>query len=72
MASRWAGISNRIRIAGPFYGFWRAGFGLAPLRPPGVASGQWVGIGPVWVRLGRRSSWQEQDLDAEMIKPVEP
>jgi hypothetical protein len=33
-------------------------------------------IGPVWVRLGSRSSWQAEDEtaneDANMIKPVEP
>jgi hypothetical protein len=31
-----------------------------------------MAVGPVWIRLGSRNSWQDEDLDAEMIKPVEP
>jgi hypothetical protein len=34
--------------------------------------GRWIAVGPVWVRLGRRSSWQGEDEDAEMIEPVQP
>ena len=54
MASRWVGISDRIRIAP--YQVW-GGLGLGQNRPPGVASGRWMAFGPVWVRLGSRS-WQ--------------
>ena len=64
------GASDRIRIAGvpgSMQGYIRN-------RPRGVTSGRWISLGPlpVWVRLGRRSSWHDEDLDAEMIKPVEP
>ena len=66
-------ISDRIRFGiqvtgdSPAQGGWEVGS-----RPPGVTSGMWIGLGPIWVRLGSRSSWQDEDLDAEMIKPVEP
>jgi hypothetical protein len=68
MASKWAGISDRFRIG------LRIGFGpnVGPAHPPGTTSGRWILLGPVWVRLGSRSSWQDEDLDAEMIKPVKP
>jgi len=67
MASRWAGIGDRIRISPQVRGllYWRG-------RPLGESSGRWVAIGPVWVRLGSRSSWQDEDMDDEMIDPVEP
>jgi hypothetical protein len=33
----------------------------------------WICYGrSVWVRLGSRKSWQGEDMDANMIKPVEP
>ena len=43
-----------------------------PSPSPGVTSGRWIGINGLWIRLGSRDSWQDEDLDAEMIKPVEP
>jgi len=69
MASKWAGISDRIRIAPRVWGglTWRG-----PLRPPGTTSGRWISMGPVWIRLGSRGSWQGEDMDAQMITPVEP
>jgi hypothetical protein len=64
-------INDRIRISMEIsnypQGFWSFGE-----RPPGVYSGRWFGIGPFWVRLGRRRSWRDEDLEAEMIEPVEP
>jgi hypothetical protein len=48
-------------------GFWQVG-----VRPSGVTSGRWIALGPVFMRLGSRSSWRDEDLGAEMIKPVEP
>ena len=66
-------VSDRIRIgidiqpSGVQQGFWQVG-----VRPAGEVSGRWMALGPVWVRLGSRSSWRDEDLDAEMIKPVEP
>jgi hypothetical protein len=66
MASRWAGITDRIRFAPS------GGLGFGQLRHSGVPSGRWVALGPVWVRLGSRSSWQAEDEDAEMIEPVQP
>ncbi len=68
MANRWAGITDRIRIAPQSWG----GLNRGPVRPPGVASGRWVAFGPVWIRLGSRDSWQDEDMDAQMITPVEP
>jgi len=68
MASRWVGISDRIRLAPQVWG----GLGLGQIRPPGAASGRWIALGPVWVRLGSRNSWQGEDEDAKMIKPVQP
>jgi hypothetical protein len=67
MASRWASISDRIRFSPQVQGptGWRG-------RPIGEASGRWIAVGPVWVRLGSRSSWQGEDEDTEMIKPVQP
>lgn len=67
MASRWAGISDRIRFSPQVRGL--TGWAV---RPIGVTSGRWIAVGPVWVRLGSRSSWQGEDQDAEMIKPVQP
>jgi hypothetical protein len=71
MASRRAGISDRILIAGRR----RDGVIIGSGRPPGVNSGRWISFEPflpVWVRLGRRSSWPDEDIDAEMITPVKP
>jgi hypothetical protein len=65
MASEWARISDRIRLGGRVDPSTQA-------RPIGVNSGRWILIGPVWLRLGRRSSWEAEDLDAKMIEPVEP
>jgi hypothetical protein len=45
---------------------------LGQARPIGAASGRWIAFGPAWVRLGSRSSWQGEDEDAKMIKPVQP
>ncbi len=70
MASRWARISGRIRFS-PQGWVWGA-LGSAQSRPLGVASGRWMNLGLVWVRLGSRSSWQDEDVGAEMIKPVQP
>jgi hypothetical protein len=70
MASRWAGISGRIVIASRRYPW--DGVTIGPARPPGVNSGRWISFGPVWVRLGRRSSWADEDIDGEMITPVKP
>jgi hypothetical protein len=66
MASRWSRIS--ISFAP------QVTVGGAPIsaRPPGRTSGRWISLGPVWVRLGSRSSWQREDEDAKMIKPVQP
>jgi hypothetical protein len=83
MASRWAGISDRIVIAASRSFFGGQGnmeigpgpdgnIGIRPVRPPGVYSGRWTSFGPVWVRLGRRSSWPDEDIDGEMITPVKP
>jgi hypothetical protein len=68
MASRWSRSSDRISFAP------QVTSGGAPLsaRPPGRTSGRWIALGPVWIRLGRRRSWQDEDTDAKMIKPVEP
>ena len=70
MASWLTPYSDGIRIT-PFAG---SQWGLTPYRrPPGVTSGRWVCYGNlVWVRLGSRSSWQDEDMDANMIDPVEP
>jgi hypothetical protein len=67
MAGRWAGISDRIHIAPQSWGL-----GLGPVCPLGVTTGRWVALGPMWVRLGSRNSWQDEDMDAEMITPVKP
>jgi hypothetical protein len=67
MASRWARISDRIQP-----GILTEGWMGYRTRPIGVNSGRWVLLGPIWVRLGSRSSWQGEDEDAEMIKPVQP
>jgi hypothetical protein len=34
----------------------------------------WIGFGPFWMRLGRRSTWQDDDMIQPdgMIQPVEP
>jgi hypothetical protein len=73
LSDRWGisrRINERVRIAielsAVSQGFFETG------RPQGVYSGRWISIGPVFVRLGRRSSWRDEDLDAEMIEPVEP
>ena len=72
MASERARISDRIRIDLS----WRSGPPDAqtyPSRPRGVNSGTWMNLlGLIWLRLGRRSSWEAEDLDAKMIQPVEP
>ena len=68
MASTWARISDRIRFSPQMCG----SLGLAQARPIGAASGRWIAFGPAWVRLGSRSSWQGEDEDAKMIKPVQP
>jgi hypothetical protein len=80
MASKWARISDGIlggirindgiRIT-PLLG---SRWGGAPyIRPPGVNSGTWTGYGNLaWVRLGNPESWPGEDMDAKMIKPVEP
>jgi hypothetical protein len=69
MATRRARISDRIRLelvsGGPDGVSGRT-------RPRGVNSSRWILIGPVWLRLGRRSSWAGEYVDAEMIEPVEP
>ena len=71
MASKRGRISDRFRLGlfeaspGPNMPTYRS-------RPRGVNSGRWTLIGPVWVRLGRRRSWEGEDLDAEMVEPVEP
>ena len=71
MASKWGRISDRVRL-----GLFEAGPGPGMptyrSRPRGVNSGRWMLIGPVWLRLGRRKSWAAEDLDAEMVEPVEP
>jgi hypothetical protein len=70
MPNRWgvsSRISDRVRIGVATRWGRAAGF-----RPPGVSSGRWIAMGPVWIRLGSRSSWRDEDVDAEMIKPVEP
>ena len=67
MASRRVGVSDRIRFGLRVQGGWPP-----QTRPLGVTSGRWILLGPVWVRLGRRSSWAGEDQDAKMIKPVEP
>lgn len=67
MASRWAAFGDRFRLGLSQQGM----LGYRP-RPVGVDSGRWVMIGPLWIRLGSRSSWQAEDEDAKMIKPVEP
>lgn len=68
MANTWGvsrRISDRIRIGVAISrwgmgvgGSWEAGF-----RPPGEASGRWVGIGPVWVRLVSCASGSEPRSD---------
>ena len=67
MASRWGRISDGIRIGPQMLG----GLGLRP-RPLGAASGRWMAVGPIWIRLGSPSSWPGEDDAARMIKPVEP
>ena len=70
MASWLARISDRIRIAPVIRSNWRLGY---PRHPPGVNTGTWICYGrSVWVRLGSRKSWPDEDMDANMIKPVEP
>jgi hypothetical protein len=80
MASKWARIGNgilhgvpisdRIRIAPLLERSWG---GEWYRRPPGVNSGTWVCYGNVvWIRLGSPESWPGEDMDAMMIKPVEP
>jgi hypothetical protein len=80
MASRWARIrdgilggvqiSKRIRIAPVIQTNWGLG---SPRRPPGVNSGTWACYGgSIWVRLGDRQAWPNEDMDAKMIDPVEP
>jgi hypothetical protein len=64
MAGKWARFHDRVRF-GPVSSNYQT-------RPFGVYSGNWIVIGPVWLRLGRRSSWEAEDQEAEMIKPVEP
>jgi hypothetical protein len=71
MAGRWARISDRIRFS-PEILWGRQSLGFGPYRPLGVASGRWMSVGPLWMRLGSRSSWQAEDEEAEMIKPVVP
>jgi hypothetical protein len=66
MASKWGRISDGIRFGPQTLG----PLGLQP-RPPGVTTGRWMVLGPIWIRLGNRSSWPGED-DAKMIKPVEP
>jgi hypothetical protein len=66
MASRWGRISDVIRFAPVL-----RGPGIR-LRPLGAASGRWMAVGPIWIRLGSPSSWQGEDDAAKMIKPVEP
>lgn len=44
MASRWAGISDRIRFSPQVRGL--TGWAV---RPIGVTSGRWIAVGPVWV-----------------------
>jgi hypothetical protein len=69
MASRWGRISDGIRIGPQMLG----GLGRrARPRPLGVASGRWMAVGPIWIRLGSPSSWPGEDDAARMIKPVEP
>jgi hypothetical protein len=63
-----------IRIS-PHTQVWWTGGRLGQIRhihPLGVTSGRWMAFGPLWVRLGSRSSWQAEDDDAKMIKPVQP
>lgn len=36
------------------------------------APGRWMNIGPVFIRLGSRSSWEGEDQDYQMITPVKP
>ena len=67
MASRWARISDRIKIS-PVYTSPLLGYRGALFKSPG----RWIGIGPVFIRLGSRSSIEAEDQDAEMIKPVQP
>ena len=70
MASRLARISDRIRITPLLGSPWGGRFYR---RPPGVSSGRWVCYGNVvWVRLGSRVSWPDEDIDANMIDPVKP
>lgn len=63
-------ISDRIRITPLLETKW----GFAPYRrPPGVNSGNWACYGNlVWVRLGNSESWPGEDMDANMVDPVEP
>lgn len=70
MTSRWAALSGRVRVAPQRTFTLRQAFGFWA-NPPGW-TGRWMSVGPVWIRLGSRSSWQDEDMDAEMIKPVEP
>ena len=75
MASKWAGIhdriSDRVRIFTPrsYYGQYNE-----RARPAGATSGDWIplGLGAVWVRLGHRSSWADEDLDDQVITQVNP
>jgi hypothetical protein len=81
MASRWSRISegiltgfrigDRIRIT-PVMQYNYRGLGY-PRRPPGVNSGTWACWGNViWVRQGDPESWPGEDMDGNMIDPVNP
>jgi len=48
------------------------GLGLSPPSPRRELRHVDLLRGSVWVRLGSRKSWQGEDMDANMIKPVEP
>jgi hypothetical protein len=73
ISSRWAGVRNWSR--GRFR-LW---------APPGMPTGfenpggqgfywnGWIGFGPCWMRLGKRSTWQDDMIQPDgMIQPVEP
>jgi hypothetical protein len=64
MAARWTRIHERVQF-GP-------GSGVTGARRLFSPPGRWIRVGPAWVRLGSRSSWQAEDEDAAMIKPVQP
>jgi hypothetical protein len=70
MASWVARISDRIRFAPLIRSSWGPEYRR---RPPGVNSGTWIRCGGlIWIRLGSRESWRDEDMDANMINPVEP